>query len=55
MNNFQVSVAYLLGLAVAGTAVVWYADLFWRYVDMPTVKFARWVENRMTLSDEVET
>jgi peptidoglycan/LPS O-acetylase OafA/YrhL len=24
--------------------VVWHADLFWRFVDWPVVKFARWVE-----------
>jgi peptidoglycan/LPS O-acetylase OafA/YrhL len=23
---------------------VWYADIFWRFVDQPIVKFARWVE-----------
>jgi hypothetical protein len=26
--------------------VIWASDLFWRAVDVPTVKFAKWVEGK---------
>jgi peptidoglycan/LPS O-acetylase OafA/YrhL len=38
------------GLVVAGPIVVCVADVFWRAVDMPTVRFARWLEGRCVVS-----
>ncbi|KAI1060055.1 hypothetical protein LB507_011410 [Fusarium sp. FIESC RH6] len=28
--------------------IFWWADIFWRAVDIPTVKFAKWWENKLT-------
>lgn len=42
---------YESGFALGGLIVipmtVWVADLFWRYIDIPTVKFARWFETKV--------
>ncbi|KAF4977048.1 hypothetical protein FZEAL_6365 [Fusarium zealandicum] len=32
--------------------VFWWADVFWRAVDMPTVKFAKWWENKLIVKAE---
>ena len=45
-------VAWLLGVLITGLATFWISDLFWRYVDMPSVSFARWVEEKV--SDDLE-
>jgi len=36
--------AYLFGLSIVGTTCFWLSDLFWRFVDVPCVNFARTVE-----------
>ncbi|KAL6241412.1 hypothetical protein RBB50_011676 [Rhinocladiella similis] len=41
-------IAYLLGLSCVGTVCFWMSDLFWRFVDIPCVNFARAVENCLT-------
>lgn len=42
---------FLVGITVASVIVVpatfWVADLFWRGVDKPSVRVARWVEGRV--------
>ncbi len=40
--------AYLLGLSIVGTTCFWLSDLFWRFVDVPCVNFARTVEVWLT-------
>ncbi|EXJ89621.1 hypothetical protein A1O3_02688 [Capronia epimyces CBS 606.96] len=40
--------AYALGLCFVATTCFWLSDLFWRFVDIPSVAFARRVENWMT-------
>ncbi|TVY48819.1 hypothetical protein LOCC1_G001665 [Lachnellula occidentalis] len=37
---------WAVGLAVYLPTIICVADLFWRLVDAPTVKFARWVEGK---------
>lgn len=39
-------VSWLAGLLVFVPVVIWVADLFWRVVDTPTVRFARWFEGK---------
>jgi peptidoglycan/LPS O-acetylase OafA/YrhL len=36
---------FLLGALLNIPIVIWSADIFWRFVDAPSVKFARWFEN----------
>jgi len=40
---------FAAGCCIVG-AVVWAADVFWRAVDAPSVRFARWVEGRCVVS-----
>ncbi|KAJ4306196.1 hypothetical protein N0V88_000992 [Collariella sp. IMI 366227] len=47
--------AYVEGFALASVFVVpiviWAADVFWRAVDAPVVRFARWVERQCSLPE----
>lgn len=45
---FQKVMAYFLGLCFVETTCFWLSDLFWRFVDIPCVTFARKVEGWMT-------
>lgn len=45
--------AWALGLMVLGPIVVWVADIFWRMVDLPMIKLARYIEMRL-IDTEVE-
>ncbi|KAI0184353.1 acyltransferase family-domain-containing protein [Xylaria flabelliformis] len=44
--------AYKSGVALAALIniplVIWAADIFWRAVDMPTVRFAKWLESKLS-------
>jgi peptidoglycan/LPS O-acetylase OafA/YrhL len=44
-------VGFLIGAAVNIPLVIWAADLFWRAVDAPSVKFARWVEQSLLVDE----
>lgn len=48
--------AYNWGMAFAGVIniplVIWAADIFWRAVDAPTVRFAKWLEGKLSIKDE---
>lgn len=47
-TDLQKEVAFGIALAVVTGCLVWVSDIFMRIVDSPSVKFARWVEDRMT-------
>ncbi|KAH7017196.1 acyltransferase family-domain-containing protein [Ilyonectria destructans] len=42
---------FFLGACFCIPAVIWCADIFWRAVDIPSVKFARWFENKLIKTD----
>lgn len=42
---------FVLATVFVVPCVVWVADVFWRAVDAPVVKFARWVEMKCVVSD----
>ncbi|KAI0179304.1 acyltransferase [Hypoxylon sp. FL1284] len=48
--------AYNSGMVLASLIniplVIWAADVFWRAVDTPTVRFAKWLEAKLSISDE---
>lgn len=52
VSNGQATLAHILGLMVVAPVTFWYADLLWVHVDVPVVKFARWVETKITCADE---
>lgn len=37
---------WAMGLAIYLPIILCAADIFWRVVDVPTVKFARWLEGK---------
>ncbi|KAI1500776.1 acyltransferase [Biscogniauxia marginata] len=47
--------AYRAGFLLAGLVnvplVVWAADVFWRAVDAPIVRFTRWLEGKLSISE----
>ncbi|KAL6411586.1 hypothetical protein AUP68_05302 [Ilyonectria robusta] len=45
------TVGFILGAFFCIPSVIWAADVFWRAVDIPTVKFARWFENKLIKVD----
>ncbi|KAI1105332.1 acyltransferase [Jackrogersella minutella] len=47
--------AYNWGAIIAGAVniplVIWAADVFWRAVDAPTVRFTKWLESKLSIED----
>jgi len=46
--DHQKVIAHLVGWCFVGTTCFWLSDLFWRFVDIPSVAFARTVEGWVT-------
>ena len=45
-NTNPLSWGYLLSLAIDIPVTLWIADLFWRMVDAPSVRLAKWLEGK---------
>ncbi|KAH7134516.1 acyltransferase family-domain-containing protein [Dactylonectria estremocensis] len=48
----QYGCGFVLSMFLSVPTVFWVADLFWRAVDIPTVKFARWFENQLVVKSK---
>ncbi|KAJ5812026.1 hypothetical protein N7474_008327 [Penicillium riverlandense] len=46
-TDFQYCLGFLIGWSICLPVSIWAGDLFWRAVDIPSVKFARWLETRV--------
>jgi peptidoglycan/LPS O-acetylase OafA/YrhL len=46
VSGFALSAVFVVPL------VIWAADLFWRFFDAPTVRFAKWVETKCIVKEE---
>ena len=46
-TDMRKEVAFGVALVVVTGCLVWVSDVFMRLVDMPSVRFARWVENKL--------
>lgn len=46
-TDFQYCFGFLIGWLICLPLSIWAGDIFWRAVDIPSVKFARWVEDRV--------
>lgn len=44
---FQYELGFVLGGLVVIPLTVYLSDLFWKHVDMPIVRFTRWLENKL--------
>jgi peptidoglycan/LPS O-acetylase OafA/YrhL len=57
ITGHETDSAYLAGFILAALfnipLVIWAADVFWRFVDAPSVKFARWFENKLIVEDSL--
>ncbi|KAK2752591.1 hypothetical protein FQN55_006704 [Onygenales sp. PD_40] len=49
-TDAQYCFGFLVGWCICLPVSIWVADMFWRGVDVPSVKFARWVERRLLVS-----
>lgn len=47
----QRTICWALGLAILGPITVWAADVFWRLVDIPMIKLARYIEMKVIEPD----
>ncbi|CAH0016013.1 unnamed protein product [Clonostachys rhizophaga] len=46
LEGYQYNAGFFLGACFCIPTVIWWADIFWRAVDIPTVKFAKWFESK---------
>jgi peptidoglycan/LPS O-acetylase OafA/YrhL len=46
IGDFRYELGWALALIAYVPLVIWAADIFWRAVDIPTVKFAKWFESK---------
>lgn len=43
-SNFQYCFGFFIGWCICLPVAIWAGDVFWRAVDVPSVRFARWLE-----------
>ncbi|PHH86937.1 hypothetical protein CDD83_9552 [Cordyceps sp. RAO-2017] len=46
VDGYWYNAGFALGACFCVPITIWWADVFWRAVDVPSVKFAKWVERR---------
>lgn len=46
VEGYWYNAGFILGACFCVPSVIWWADVFWRLVDIPVVKFSRWYENK---------
>ncbi|KAK7413520.1 hypothetical protein QQX98_007597 [Neonectria punicea] len=47
VEGYWYNAGFALGACFCVPTVIWCADIFWRAVDIPTVKFAKWFESKV--------
>lgn len=52
---WQYTIAWLIGLLMLGPPTIWISDIFWRLVDVQSVRFARWFEKLCVSQEPVRT
>jgi peptidoglycan/LPS O-acetylase OafA/YrhL len=48
----RINYGFVLGHLMATPVIIWLADMFWRGVDNPSVKFAKWMEEKLLQKHE---
>lgn len=46
VEGYWYNIGFILSSFVCIPTVIWSADVFWRAVDIPTAKFAKWLEEK---------
>ncbi|KAK1247786.1 hypothetical protein MKX07_000674 [Trichoderma sp. CBMAI-0711] len=49
VEGYWYNAGFVLGACFCIPTVVWWADVFWRAIDIPTVKFAKWFESKVVV------
>lgn len=52
IEGHQFTAGFVLGSLFVVPTVIWWADVFWRAVDVPTVKLAKWWESKLVVNTE---
>ncbi|PHH64108.1 hypothetical protein CDD81_4983 [Ophiocordyceps australis] len=52
VEGYWYNAGFVLGACFCVPTVIWWADIFWRAIDIPTVKFAKWFERQCIVKDE---
>ncbi|CAM1500888.1 Fc.00g100500.m01.CDS01 [Cosmosporella sp. VM-42] len=52
VEGYWFNAGFILGACFAVPTVIWWADVFWRAVDIPTVKFAKWIESKVVMKSD---
>lgn len=47
LEGNQYNIGFTISGCIALPIVIWWADVFWRGVDAPSVKFAKWIETQV--------
>lgn len=50
-TDFQYCLGFLIGWAICLPLSIWLGDIYWRAVDIPSVKFSRWVEDKLIVKE----
>lgn len=49
-TDSQYCLGFFIGWLICLPISIWAGDVFWRIVDIPSVRFARWIENRVLVT-----
>lgn len=52
VEGWWYNAGFVLGSMGCIPAVIWAADVFWRLFDIPTVRFAKWVETKCSIKQQ---
>ncbi|KAB8275734.1 acyltransferase family-domain-containing protein [Aspergillus minisclerotigenes] len=53
-SDLQYCLGFLIGWLICLPLCLWAGDIYWRAVDIPSVKFARWVEDKVIIKATVK-
>jgi hypothetical protein len=51
VDGAQYNWGFVMASFIIIPMVIWAADIFWRAVDAPVVRFAKWFESRCSISE----
>lgn len=51
VEGYWYNAGFVLGSLFCIPTVIWWADVFWRAVDIPSVKVAKWLEQKCTVKE----
>ncbi len=52
VEGYRYNIGFVLGATLCIPTVIFCADVFWRVIDVPSVKFAKWIEMQCLAKDQ---